>query len=255
MRIVSYNILNGGEGRADPLAEVLLAQRPDVVAIVEADDPAVLARIGSRLEMDYIHAPAKKSSAALFSRWPIRDSINHAAIDKHLSKAFLEATVIDPGGNLLTFGVVHLPAHALEGDESRREDELRIILDTFAPLRKLHQRHVLCGDFNANSPVQRIDIARCKKATQKEYQANGNVIPRRAVQRILDAGYLDALQVADPAAAETGATFTTQHAGQRVDYCFTHGFQRSEIRSAWIETDRLAKYASDHFPIGAEIQI
>ena len=31
MRVVSYNILDGGEGRADPLAEVLIARRPDVV--------------------------------------------------------------------------------------------------------------------------------------------------------------------------------------------------------------------------------
>ena len=34
MRIVSYNILDGGEGRADPLAEVIEAQRPEVVALV-----------------------------------------------------------------------------------------------------------------------------------------------------------------------------------------------------------------------------
>jgi len=34
MRVVSYNILTGGEGRADPLAEVLLAQRADVIALV-----------------------------------------------------------------------------------------------------------------------------------------------------------------------------------------------------------------------------
>ena len=38
MRIVSYNILDGGVGRADPIAEVLLAQRPDVVGLVEADE-------------------------------------------------------------------------------------------------------------------------------------------------------------------------------------------------------------------------
>ena len=45
MRIVSYNIYNGGEGRADPLAEVIEAQRPDVVALLEADDPATLQHI------------------------------------------------------------------------------------------------------------------------------------------------------------------------------------------------------------------
>jgi endonuclease/exonuclease/phosphatase family metal-dependent hydrolase len=27
----------------------------------------------------------------------------------------------------------------------------------------------------------------------------------------------------------------------------------NRIKSAWIEQDRLAKYASDHFPVGVEI--
>ena len=52
-----------------------------------------------------------------------------------------------------------------------------------------------------------------------------------------------------------GNSFNTQHPGQRVDYIFTHGVDAKAVRSAWIETDRLAKYASDHFPIGAEIEI
>ena len=57
MRIVSYNILDGGEGRADPLAEVIEAQRPDVVALVEATDLTVIERIARRLGFDYVHAP------------------------------------------------------------------------------------------------------------------------------------------------------------------------------------------------------
>ena len=253
MRIVSYNILDGGEGRADPLAEVILAQKPDVVALVEAENVEVLARIAKRLGMDFVQAMGKKKASALLSRFPIRDSINHAAVEKKLSKSFLEATVIDASGNPWTFGVVHLPAHALEENEERREDELKIILEAFKPLRKSRTRHVLCGDFNSNSPVQKIDIAKCKKATQKEFAENGNKIPRRVVQKLLDAGYIDSLHVFDAKAAETAGTFTTQHPGQRVDYFFAFGFDPKNIRNAWIETDRLAKYASDHFPIGVEI--
>ena len=60
MRIVTYNILNGGEGRADPLAEVIEAQRADIVGLTEADDPAVLERIANRLKMDYIHAVGER---------------------------------------------------------------------------------------------------------------------------------------------------------------------------------------------------
>src|SRR5690242_6373075 len=121
MRIVSYNILDGGEGRADPLAEVILAQKPDVVAVVEAENNEVLTRLAKRLNMDFIQAKGKKKASALLSRFDIRDSINHAAIEKKISKSFLEATVVDTRGNPWTFGVIHLPAHASEENESDRE--------------------------------------------------------------------------------------------------------------------------------------
>jgi endonuclease/exonuclease/phosphatase family metal-dependent hydrolase len=103
--------------------------------------------------------------------------------------------------------------------------------------------------------VQNIDIARCKKSTQKEYAENGNALPRRVVQKIMDAGYLDTLYAFDPHAGAMQGTFSTQHPGQRVDYLFTFGLEPGAIRSAWIETDRLAKYASDHFPIGIDIHV
>ena len=35
------------------------------------------------------------------------------------------------------------------------------------------------------------------------------------------------------------------------DYIFAYA---AAVRSAWIEYDRLAKYASDHYPIGAEVE-
>src|SRR4051794_12127129 len=139
MRLVSYNILDGGEGRADPLAEVILAQRPDIVALVEADHLAVLERIAARLSMDFIHAPGNKSAAALLSRWPIRGSINHAPLHGELEKSLLEATVVEPdgrdgtgGGREWTIGVAHLHARADEDDERQRERVLAIVLDVFA---------------------------------------------------------------------------------------------------------------------------
>lgn len=253
MRLVSYNILDGGEGRADPIAEVILAQKPDIVAIVEADNADVLARLASRLKMDFVCGQGKKSSVALFSRWTIRESTNHGAIEK-ISKACLEATIVDEAGNEWLVGALHLPAHALEEDEQQREGEVRKVLDAFAPHRKARRPHILCGDFNSNSPTQKINIARCKPSTQKEYNKNGNEIPRRVIKRMLSTGYLDSLEAVNANFAATNGSFTTQFPGQRVDYIFTHGFDRSLITKAWIETDRLAKYASDHFPIGVEIE-
>ena len=177
MRVVSYNILDGGEGRADPLAEVIQSQRPDVVALVEADHADVVARIARRLDMDVIEAVGRKHRAALLSRYAIRESINHSLLHDDLSDCFLEATLTAPDGQTWSVGVVHLHAGAKEADQSRREKEIDVVLKAFAGHRQSERPHLLAGDFNSNSPVQRIDPAACKPRTREEWIANGGSVP------------------------------------------------------------------------------
>ena len=62
------------------LGDVIEAQRPDVVGLVEAEDPAVVETLAGRLGMDFVHAPGNSHASALLSRWTIRDSINHALL-------------------------------------------------------------------------------------------------------------------------------------------------------------------------------
>jgi endonuclease/exonuclease/phosphatase family metal-dependent hydrolase len=253
MRLLSYNILDGGEGRADPLAEVILAQKPDVVVLIEADNPDVVQRIARRLNMDVICGQGREHTAAILSRWPIETSINHAAV-RPAAPCLLEAAIRLPGGVFWTIAAAHLHPRAFEADERQREMELAEVLDVLADHRRAGRPHILAGDFNANSPIQRIDPGQCKEKTRQAWQANGGQIPRRVIQRLLDSGYVDALHAVHGPAAGTMTTFTTQYPGQRLDYIFTHGIDRNRIAQAWIEQDRLAKYASDHFPIGAEIR-
>jgi endonuclease/exonuclease/phosphatase family metal-dependent hydrolase len=166
----------------------------------------------------------------------------------------LEATIVDPAGNELTIGVVHLHAHARESDEDKRAGEVRALLEIFAPYRNANRPHILCGDFNATSPVQQIDLDMCKESTRREAVENDGTIPRRVIEKMLAAGYVDTLHAVRGDFAERNGTFSTQFPGQRVDYIFSHGIERGRLKDAWIETDRLAKYASDHFPIGVEIE-
>jgi len=253
MRITSYNILDGGEGRADPLAEVIEAQHPDVVCLVEAENRDVVERIANRLKMDFIYAPGNTKASALLCRFPILQTINHGPLHKAITKSFLEATVVDPAGSEWVFGVAHLHAHAGEEDEKIRQGEIEQILEIFRPHRESNRPHVLAGDFNANAPSQQIDPAKVKPSTREEFHKNGGHIPRRVIQQVLEAGYMDSLHVVHPREAETSGTFSTQFPGQRVDFIFTFAVDPPRCRQAWIEYDRLAKYASDHFPIGLEI--
>lgn len=254
MRLVSYNILDGGEGRADPLGEVIEAAQPDLVTLIEADDAAVIERIARRLKMDFVVGKGKKHSVALLSKWTILESINHAALNDGFTACLLEATVQPPTGDALPLGLVHLHAHAAEADERTRETQLQILLNAFARHRQSNTPHLLCGDFNSNAPTQRIDFAQAHLTTRDEAKANGGDVPRRVVAAIEAAGYVDTLRAFDAAYADAHGSFTTQHPQQRVDYIFGFNVPRQRIASAWIEYDRLAKYASDHFPIGVELR-
>jgi endonuclease/exonuclease/phosphatase family metal-dependent hydrolase len=253
LRVFSYNILDGGEGRADPLAEVIEAQRADVVALIEADNSDVLERISRRLAMDLIVGQGKRHSVALLSRWPIIHTINHAAL-RPQPDCLLEAVVRSPSGEEVILGVLHLHPHAREQDEATREEELDHVLEVFEPHRRQRRPHLLLGDFNANSPFQQIDPEKCKPSTREEWRKNGGSIPRRAIAKVLAAGYMDTLHALHPDITSRTGTFSTQFRGQRVDYIVMSGMPTSRLTAAWIEQDRLAKYASDHFPVGLEMQ-
>ena len=249
MRLISYNILNGGVGRADPIAEILQAAQPDIVTLLEADDPNVVDRIANRLQMDVAQFAGKHHQAAILSRWAIRETINHALRRDALGNSFAQANIIDPSGKLWMIAAVHLHPHATLADEQLRLREIEAILRTMPQ----DEPHLLAGDFNANSPLQTILPENCKPRTQKEWTENGGMLPREAVKKLLDAGYSDTLQASLGEKAGHTGSFSTQFPGQRVDYIFTRNITPQRIASAWVEQDRLAKYASDHFPIGVEI--
>ena len=257
MRVVSYNVYEGGVGRADPIAEVLLAQRPDVVGLVEAGDAEVLSRIAWRLGFDFVAGEGRGGrTSALLTRGRIVESVNHVAVaggdGEGLPRSFLEV-VVELDGVTLPIGVVHLTAKASDERETIREREVEAILRAFSDHRDAGRPHLLMGDFNANSPVQRIDRERLPDKSKPHYDANGGGLPRRVIQKVLDAGYVDALVAHDPEAAATATSFTTLRPGQRLDYIFAFGV--GGVADAWVERDRLATYASDHYPVGAEVPI
>jgi endonuclease/exonuclease/phosphatase family metal-dependent hydrolase len=251
MRLLSYNILDGGEGRADPLAEIIEAQKADLVALIEADNQAVTERIAKRLAMDFVTGEGKGHSVALLSRFPIVQSINYSALNPGLSRCCMESTVIDPNGDEWPIGLIHLPAGATDPEESVRLRHIQTMLGFFEKHRQAGTPHLLCGDFNSNAPYHNINPARCRKKTQAAWAANGNNLPRRVVQSIMDAGYVDTFT--HEAGADLIGTLDTHHPGQKVDYIFAFGLPADGVKSAWVEQDRLAKYASDHYPVGAEI--
>lgn len=261
MRIVSYNILDGGTGRADPLAEVLLAQRPDVVVLVEAIDPEVTDRIARRLGMDHVagFGPERKGkvdAVAILTGGKIHSSVNHALLVEGGPRALLEADVEVADFRWTVFGV-HLSAGARVADEQVRLGEAEVLLKAAARRSRDGdqgdvQTQVLAGDFNSLSPRQFIDLKNAGEKVRAAADENRGMLPRDVVERIERGFGMDTFRAAG--GDDAAGTFTTRHPDRRVDYIFLRDVWDLEVTSAWIETDRLAKYASDHFPIGAEIE-
>lgn len=203
--------------------------------------------------MDFVIGEGRGHASALLSKYPIQQSINHAGLRPYFSHSFLQATVLDPCGDEWPVSVVHLPAGATDADESARMYQIGIILDELKEHRSANRPHLICGDFNSNAPYQNIDPARCKKQTQQAWRTNGSGLPRNVIQTVIDAGYSDTYSVLHDERTGMTGSFDTQTPGQRVDYIFAFGVPGSNVRGAWIEQDRLAKYASDHFPIGVDV--
>src|SRR2546421_2722767 len=158
-RILSYNILVGGQPRINQITAMIQAADPDVVGLVEATNPRVVETLAKRLGMQYrISAPGQNSAdwqVAVLSRLPIIHTEVHIC-PGILTKPLLEVCVEEAEGSRLTIFVTHLTASFTYGraGESIRRDEVREILRIMAS--KQGTPHLLMGDFNALAPGDRL---------------------------------------------------------------------------------------------------
>ena len=93
MRLISYNIRFGGQGREILLAKTLHTIKPDLVILQEATNPHVVERLARELGMSFWVA-RKGCSLALLSHLPIIHHNWHYT--KWLKHPFLEAVCCGP---------------------------------------------------------------------------------------------------------------------------------------------------------------
>lgn len=251
MRLLSYNILDGGEGRIDPIAEVIRQSQADVVFIAEAASRLLFEKLADRLGFDAFYAEKPQNpenSVGLLSRWNIREAINLGSSATELSRGALQATV-NKGDMEFTFLGVHLHARPTLADEEIRIKEVATLLKKAASLKG--RAHAIVGDFNASHPDQIMDVSKLPAKHQKRVADQNGVIPREAISAVLSAGYLDSHAI-NRTPRDFQKSFTTSAPEMRLDYIFISPELKPRLKDCTIVQSAIGKYASDHYPVLAE---
>lgn len=253
VRLLTYNIREGGAGRAELIAEVINAASPDVVALQEARDPRVVDRIAQLAGFRFSGA-RRSHSTGFLSRVPVREfGWRHPRRTRH---ALLEVSL---GDGLPRIFVVHLRAWFSRWTEGQRARELRGLLDGIRDqlAREQHASafHVLAGDFNALAPGEPFDPSPMPAWIRGMIWLSGREIGRRTIAMMRTDGYVDSWRVVHPDwSQEPGFTFPVWNPHVRLDYVFTPLAFASRVTSCEVRrTPEAARKASDHYPVLVEL--
>jgi len=244
MRLVTYNIQQGGRGREQAIAAMIRSAEPDLVLLQEARYPDAVNRIADLAGLEQFGA-RRGESLAFISRAPVSHAQWHKPrVSRH---AFLE--VVPAASDWRVFGV-HLSAVHAAWTEQRRVFELRALLRAIAAHQ--HGPHVLAGDFNTLAPGELLDARKLPARLRALWWLSGGRVRWRTIQTILDAGYRDTFRLRHPDVV--GSTFPTWDPHIRLDYLFVPDAFASRIEDCRVMETAEGRAASDHFPLVGDLR-
>ncbi len=244
LRVVSYNILYGGQDRLEKIAAVLRALEADIVGLQEANEPAHVARLAEQLGMAHFVARSRNSPfhVALMSRFPIENPENLCNRCPHLWRSALRATV-PAGGAPLRVIVLHLAPGMRADREAVRQGELDELWPVLHAPEEAGRPALMMGDFNSTAPWH----PHVSDGLRPAY--SGARIPREVIQRIRDAGWTDAVHRARPDDGTHSVSVASPTT--RVDFIWLSPALSDRLLDARVEALEIAREASDHYPVRA----
>ncbi|HEX8557517.1 MAG TPA: endonuclease/exonuclease/phosphatase family protein [Pyrinomonadaceae bacterium] len=246
MRLLSYNVRYGGEGREAQLAAAIRAAGPDLVVLQEATRPRVVERLAAETGLG-VWAARPGHSLAYLSRLPVERHEWHRP--RGSKRHFVEIDL----GALRVYGV-HLSAVHSFFTERRRMRELRSML-AWVGKRGREGFHVFAGDFNTLAPGEVLEARRLPPRLRPLVWLSGGRVRYQTIQIMLAAGYADGYRLLHPDREDRGYTFPTWDPHVRLDFVFLpEGFER-RLKGCRVLYDAPAvAEASDHFPLLAELE-
>ena len=248
MRLTTYNILDGGQGRQDLIAEVLQAIQPDVVVLQEIYPNGLVERLAGQLGADYFIAESNSSRhVALLSRLPIVTTYSYRPYPPIQHTVLAAQLRHSRHGLLWLLGLHLLPAQGLWREAWRT-------WEVTAVLQHLGERRdgpcLLVGDLNAAAPADPVREDPAASLRQRLRWQQSRPFLRHALRRLTGAGFIDCYRARHPVAP--GYTFPAAAPGVRLDYILASSELAATLVDCTVSDVPPVARASDHRPVTAE---
>jgi len=233
VRVATYNIHRGrgldGRTRLERIAAVLAAVDADIVALQEVvgaspTRPGQAAELGAALGMGWVMAPTRHLRTALFgnvvlTRFPVRNHVQYDLTWKTCEHRGVQRVDVGLEDDTLHFYNVHLGTSLME----RRHQAAR--LATLVHDRRLSGPKIVLGDFN--------EWARHLGANDLLAERLQSIdLSKHLSRRRTYPGFFPILHL---------------------DHIYYEG--KVEVLKVTLPRDRMAKMASDHLPLVADLKI
>jgi exonuclease III len=251
LRVMTYNILNGAEGRENDVLEVIRAANPDVVVLQEVYTREFLEKLAHELQMGYFFLGDgnKKRRVGFISRYPVASWRSNQAFPTW--RNFIEAKIeYRPNETFRLIGV-HPIARLSVFCEAWRWLEMGAVMARYRAYTD--EPCLIVGDFNAIAPHDRIGIENMPDWLKFQLRVQGNRAYHFSLGRLLAAGFTDCYRSLN---ADDGFTLPAPRPNSRLDYCFVNDKMRAALRSCRVVREpAVVEQASDHCPVIAEFEL
>src|SRR5215211_1191265 len=247
---MTYNILDGGQGRENDILEVIQTANPDIVILQEVTDEDVFQSIAHHLKMKYfIGEGNRERRVALLSQLHIENFRSHHPIFP-IWHNFIEATIKVSTGDVFRLIGVHLVANPWISFELWRLLEIRYIVKYLQQYS--NEPCLMAGDFNTVAPGDRIITSRWPMRLKFILWSQGNRVYRFALRFLISSEFIDCFRLKNPDG--DGFTLPPPVPNTRLDYVFVNRPMEKHIKSCWVvhEPNNVTE-ASDHYPVMVEL--
>lgn len=254
MKLMTYNILNGGEDRFDGIIDIINNESPDFLMINEAntferEENKKLKLLAEKTGLPNYHLALSGEydyHVAVFSKLPF----SKLEEIKPLMRAGINIVLKTEIGEVSIIGT-HLTPYT----EAQRLPEIKRIIET----QKSFPNKILMGDMNSLSPHDGYDESMIKDFNEmqmKKFTENRKLC-FNAIHKIESAGYKDVgfLQKQNKIyTAPTSINEANAHSNMRLDYFFVSENLLEKVINYKVLKDDLTEKSSDHYPVIMELE-